>query len=162
MSLRFSKLLYPTDFSECALGALTYVRGLAETFGAELHCVHVVDTSAQYWSTTGPESLPVGAIPDEALELAAKRLADFVRQHLAGSPTPPHTEVLAGQPSAEIVDYAEAHGIDLIVMATHGRGPLSHVLMGSTTEGVMRKAHCPVLTVRHAGGRDCAAGGDDA
>ena len=56
---------------------------------------------------------------------------------------------LVGSPFLEIVTYAKSHDIDLIVMGTHGRGPIAHMLMGSVAEKVVRKAPCPVLTVRH-------------
>jgi nucleotide-binding universal stress UspA family protein len=56
-----------------------------------------------------------------------------------------------GNPYAEIVQYAEESGIDLIVVGTHGRGAFAHLLLGSVAEKVVRKAHCPVLTVRPAG-----------
>ena len=59
-------------------------------------------------------------------------------------------DAIIGTPARSIVEYAEGHGIDLIVMGTHGRSGMSHVLMGSITEQVIRTAPCPVLTVRKA------------
>jgi nucleotide-binding universal stress UspA family protein len=60
------------------------------------------------------------------------------------------TALLAGNPFLEIIRYAKAHEIDLIVMGTHGRGPIAHMLLGSVAEKVVRKSPCPVLTVREA------------
>jgi len=148
MSAALTSILYPTDYSELSLHAVAHARLFAERFNAQLHCVHVVDDAAQYWSTVGPESVPVGPVPDEVIALARSRMTEFVAQHLAGLPVKVTTEVRAGRPFAEIVSYAEKHGIDLIVMATHGRGAISQALMGSTAEKVVRKASCAVLTVR--------------
>jgi glycine betaine transporter len=58
------------------------------------------------------------------------------------------TAIAHGYPSQEIVKYAREHKVDLIVMGTHGRGPIGHLLLGSVAENVVRRAHCPVLTVR--------------
>jgi nucleotide-binding universal stress UspA family protein len=60
------------------------------------------------------------------------------------------TALLAGNPFLEIIRYAKAHNVDLIVMGTHGRGPIAHMLLGSVAEKVVRKSPCPVLTVREA------------
>lgn len=73
-----------------------------------------------------------------------------------GAPSVTH-EVLTGPAASEIVEFARAHGMDLIVMGTHGRRGLSHLLMGSVAERVLRTAHCPVLTVKVP-----AQAGDDA
>ena len=148
MLVTISRILCPTDYSELSLHALPHARIFAERFNAELHCVHVVDDTAQYWSTVGPESVPVGPIPDEVIALARTRMTEFAARHLGGLPVKVTTEVLSGRPFAEIVGYAQQHGIDLIVMATHGRGAISQALMGSTAEKVVRKSSCAVLTVR--------------
>jgi nucleotide-binding universal stress UspA family protein len=72
----------------------------------------------------------------------------FEQEHLTGLKRPPVTQVTMGRPFAEIVGYARTQNVDLIVMGTHGRGAIAHVLLGSTTEKVVRKAGCAVLTVR--------------
>ncbi len=148
MPTRLSKLLLPTDFSEVSRPAIEYACFLAAAFEGELHCLHVVDDAYQYWSAIGPESLPLGPPPDEMLALARQRMSRFREEYLGGSKRPPVTHVAYGRPFAEIVAYAEQQGIDLIVMGTHGRGPIAHALLGSTTEKVIRKAPCAVLTVR--------------
>lgn len=148
MSVAITRILCPTDYSVLSLHAIPHARLFAEQFNAELHCVYVVDEAAQYWSTMGPESVPVGPIPDEVITLARSRMTEFAEQHFAGLPVKVTTEVLAGRPFAEIVGYVEQHGIDLIVMATHGRGAISQALMGSTAEKVVRKASCAVLILR--------------
>jgi len=149
MGIRISKILYPTDFSEVTLHALKYARELAGTFDAQLYCVHVVDEAYQYWTAMGPESVPVGVAAEDLLSLAEGHMQRFADEHLVGLKYAPVTKVLVGAPFREIIAYARENTVDLIVLATHGRGGLSWVLMGSTAEKVVRKAPCPVLTVRH-------------
>jgi nucleotide-binding universal stress UspA family protein len=72
----------------------------------------------------------------------------FCAEYLAGLKKVSVSYVAYGRPFAEIIAYAREHAIDLIVMATHGRGAIAHVLLGSTTEKVVRKSSCPVLTIR--------------
>jgi nucleotide-binding universal stress UspA family protein len=148
MSIKFDNILYPTDFSELSREALEYACQLASTFGAQFHCVHVVDEAYQYWSAMGPESVPVGPPPEDMIELGRVRMEKFRAEYLAGLKPEPITHVSVGRPFAEIIGYAREHAVDLIVMATHGRGAIAHVLLGSTTEKVVRKATCAVLTIR--------------
>ncbi|MCP4250365.1 MAG: universal stress protein [bacterium] len=149
MSIKISKVLYPTDFSDVSLHALKYARDLTETFDAQLHCVHVVDEAFQYWTAMGPESVPVGVAAEDLTALAEGHMQQFADEHLVGMKYAPLTKVLVGRPFREVIAYARENTIDLIVLATHGRGGLSWVLMGSTAEKIVRKAPCPVLTVRH-------------
>jgi len=148
MSVTFTKILFPTDFSDLANSALAYALEMAETYDAELHCIHVVDDAYQYWSAMGPESIPVGPPPEDLLDLGRRRMETFAAEHLKDAKKPPILHVAMGRPFAEIIGYGRDQGIDLIVMGTHGRGAIAHVLLGSTTEKVVRKAVCPVLTVR--------------
>ena len=148
MSITFSKILHPTDFSELSLHALGYARALAESFDAHLHCLHVIDEAYQYWSAVGPEMAPVTPPVEDLTSLADGQMQRFSDDHLIGLKYPAVTKVVFGKPFAEIVRYARETSIDLIVLATHGRGGLTHVLLGSTAEKVVRKAPCPVLTIR--------------
>ena len=148
MSIAFTRILFPTDFSDLAPDALRYARELAETFGAQLYVLHVVDEAYQHWGALGPESLPVSPPLEDMLALGRSRMDKFCADHLADVKPPPITHVAMGKPFAEIIAYARENGVELIVMATHGRGAISHVLLGSTTEKVVRKANCAVLTIR--------------
>jgi nucleotide-binding universal stress UspA family protein len=148
VSTRFTNILLPTDFSDASRPALAYARDLADAFDAQVHCLHVVDDAYQYWSAIGPESLPVGPPPEELLQLGRTRMDKFCAEHLAGMKKPAVSHVAYGRPFAEIIAYAREHAVDLIVLATHGRGAIAHVLLGSTTEKVVRKSPCAVLTVR--------------
>lgn len=150
MSLQINKLLFPTDYSDLSRAALAHAVALANVFEAEFHCVHVVDDAYQYWSALGPESIPMGPPPQELVELSKTRMNAFVTDHLGALGAKPVTHVVLGRPFAEIIACAREHAIDMIVMGTHGRGAIAHMLLGSTTEKVVRKAPCPVLTVRGA------------
>ena len=148
MSLRIAKILFPTDFSDLAQGALPFAKEMTGSFHAQLHCLHVVDEAYQYWSAMGPESIPVGPPIDDMIDLATSRMAKFRKEHLDDLDRPPTTHVATGRPFSEIIAYVRAQEIDLIVMATHGRGAFASMLLGSTTEKVVRKAPCAVLTIR--------------
>lgn len=148
MAIRIRKVLYPTDFSELSLRALTYAREFAEAFDAHLHCVHVIDEAYQYWTAMGPEVATVSPAVEDLTSMAEGQMQHFADEHLIGLKYAPVTVVRSGKPFAEICAYARETSADLIVLATHGRGGLSHVLVGSTAEKVVRKAPCPVLTVR--------------
>jgi nucleotide-binding universal stress UspA family protein len=146
--IALQKILVPTDFSDASSCALRYGRALAEAFGGSLHVLHVVDSLiAHAWSGEAYVTALPGLL--EEVERAAI-------ERLNGLLTPDERErlraqfvVLTGSPFIEIIRYGRAQAIDLIVMGTHGRGPVEHMLLGSVAEKVVRKATCPVLTVRH-------------
>jgi len=144
----FQRILFPTDFSELAHCALGHATEMARAFNAEFHCLHVVDDAYQYWSALGPESIPIGPPPEELLDLGRTRMQKFAAEHLGGLSRTMITHVAMGRPFAEIITYARDRKVDLIVMGTHGRGAIAHMLLGSTTEKVVRKAPCAVMTVR--------------
>jgi nucleotide-binding universal stress UspA family protein len=148
MSLQIRKILHPTDFSELSLLALRYARGFAEQFRAQLFCLHVVDEAQQYWSALGPEATPIAPPIDDVLANAQNQMQGFADEHLIGLTFAPVTKVVLGRPDHEICAYAREITCDLLIMATHGHSGVMHALMGSTAEKVVRKAPCPVLTVR--------------
>jgi nucleotide-binding universal stress UspA family protein len=146
--IAFRRILVPTDFSETSDVALQYGRALADTFGGRLHLLHVLpDPVAQPW---GPEAYGI-SLPD-----ILSNMQRSARERLEGLVQPDERdrlgvqiEIRVGSPFVEIIRYAKEQEIDVIVMGTHGRGPVAHMLMGSVAEKVVRKAPCPVLTVRH-------------
>jgi len=146
--IHIKRILHPTDFSELSLVALRYAVSFAETFESDLYIIHVVDEAYQYWTMMGPETTPVGPPPDELLKLSESELAKFTANHLAEFKRPITREVALGRPYHEIIRYAGENKIDLVVLGTHGRGGLRHALLGSVAERVVRKAPCPVLTIR--------------
>src|ERR1700676_4893632 len=147
--IAINRVLVPTDFSEPSDVAVQYGKAFAETFHATLHLVHVLDENTLIYPWTSPEgsTLTLGAARAELEHLVQDRLShvltDAEREKFSAQ-----VVTLIGSPFLEIVTYAKTQNIDLIVMGTHGRGPIAHMLMGSVAEKVVRKAPCPVLTVR--------------
>ena len=144
-----TRILVPTDFSETADAALDCATTLAERFGASLRLVHVFDDpyAAAIYTPEVYAPMPPD-IRERILTDVRRRLAE----QLTGiAPVEATSEVLEAAPAEAIVDDARAHGADLIVMGTHGRRGLSHMLLGSVAERVLRTAPCPVLVVRGGG-----------
>jgi universal stress protein A len=145
--LTIRRILFPTDFSGPAEYAWSYALTFAQEFGAEVHLVHVIAPPPRlteaYAVNFDPEGMvksltaEANASMDQMVEAAKSRGLIF------------HRAVRVGVDSREIIDYATKNEIDLIVMATHGRTGLAHVLLGSVAEKVVRKAPCPVLTIKH-------------
>lgn len=151
--ISLKRILFATDFSECAGPARTMACELARRFEAELHLLHVVQDLAVQVPEFGMGLSFPGFVDHTGPQRQQRR--DEVFQKLedeAGqNPQDGYTVVTAvrfGAPFVEIIRYARESNIDLIVLGSHGRTGLAHVLMGSVAERVVRKAHCPVLTVR--------------
>ena len=141
------RILFPTDFSESADHAWMFALQFAQDFGADVHVLHVVAPPPRlteaYSMNFDPEKF--AAVVTAETETFLDRLVEGAKdRHLTF-----HREVRIGVDFHEIIDYARKHEIDLIVMATHGRTGLAHALVGSVAEKVVRKASCPVLTVKH-------------
>ena len=145
--IELKTILAPTDFSETSLMALNHAKALAERFGASLHLLHILpDPHAQAWSIEAA-GVPVDQMQERWGQEAKRRLDESLTEEERRS-FRAVTETRVGHPFVEIIRYAKAHGVDLIVLATHGRGAVEHMLLGSVAEKVVRKAPCPVLTVR--------------
>lgn len=146
--ITLNTVLVPTDFSETSAIALRYGRALADRFGAALHLIHVVqEPFAQPWAVEA-YGLSLATLQEQWQREATTRLDEALPPAERAAARAQATVIL-GHPVLEILRYAEEHTADLIVMGTHGRGPLGHMIMGSTAERIVRKAPCPVLTVRH-------------
>lgn len=126
VSISIRHVLFPTDFSPASESAGRTAAEFARHFGATLHIVHVVPP------VTDPTSAP-------------RKMLDVVAR--LGGDLPVVSEILSGQPARRIAAYAKQAGIDLIVMGTHGRTGVSHLLLGSVAEAVVRRSACRVLTV---------------
>ena len=147
--ITLKNILVATDFGEASDAALTYGRALAGNFGATLHLLHVAQNV--HATPIGAESY-LGVFPNlqrEVDDIARKQLDE----RLVDNDQPPlrtRAVVLDSNTTAKtIVEYAKNAKVDLIVMGTHGRGGVAHLLMGSVAERVVRTAPCPVLTIRH-------------
>ena len=130
-------ILHPTDFSELARRALPYVLEFARKYDSRIDLLHVLE-------------LPFGAISmaEEAIANSERQVEGLIpREDRANIEIVPF--VVRGKPSTEICRIARERETDLIVLATHGHSGLEHAVLGSTAERVVRKAPCPVLTIRH-------------
>ena len=140
------RILVPTDFSESARQALEWGVALALEFKSEVLLLHVVENlTVGYASDLFP--VPMAEVYEEISGYARTELSKLAEEIRAKGIEV--TERLAqGTPSAEIIRIAKEEPVDLIVVGSHGKGLLDHALFGSTTERVVRKASCPVLTCR--------------
>ena len=149
MTIRLQKILLPTDFSNYSAAATKYACELAAKFDAELHILHTLESHLSLTPNFGM-GLDLPKYVTESKAAAEKSLASVLDPKWEVGRTVVKA-VVEGSPKAEIIAYARKHNIDLIVLATHGRTGLAHVLMGSVAESVVRTAPCPVLTVRPEG-----------
>lgn len=139
------KILFPTDFSNASTVALGHAVMLADSFAAELTLLHVAIDESHLRQAHFPELEKAG---DELQELAEDQLAAITG---TSRPRPLAVKRVVRQshvPDHEIANYSRAEDFDLIVMGTHGRTGMAHLLMGSIAENLVRLAPCPVLTVR--------------
>lgn len=148
--IAIKKVLFPTDLSDAAAEAQLYACALADQFGAELHVLSVL----QDMNLVSPDPNMPWAIPPTALEEIRTSLEAALQAVPDAAWTPGrtvHRSIRTGVPFLEIVRYAQEHDVDVIVVGTHGRTGLTHMLLGSTAEKVVRKSPCPVLTVHPKG-----------
>ena len=149
MAIDIKRILLPTDFSSYSATATKYACELVTKFDAELHLLHTLEVHLA--SMPGfAMGLALPQYIQESRAAAEKALAGVLDpQWSAGRKVV--RAVVEGSPREEIVRYARTQEIDLIVLATHGRSGLAHVILGSVAESVVRTAPCPVLTVRPEG-----------
>jgi nucleotide-binding universal stress UspA family protein len=149
MSTKINKILCPTDFSANSERALDFALTIAKMSGAGLLLLHVVEplsypASSEYFDPVIDEvelAMQMGAAYQKQLEdqvMALKVNYERIRG-----------KVVSGNTFLEIINAVREESIDLIIMGTHGRTGLAHVLIGSVAEKVVREAPCPVLTVKH-------------
>ena len=146
----FARLLVPLDGSALAEAALPYALALAQHFAAELHLVRVAETARLFMLTgAGPGPMPGDVTQQMVAELegeAAASLAPIAaRARAVGLTT--ETAVLDGLPVEALLAYVTAHAVDLVVLATHGRGGFNRLVLGSVAERLLRLAPTPILMV---------------
>jgi nucleotide-binding universal stress UspA family protein len=144
--LNFNVVVVTTDLSDYSLRALPYAVGLAERFDARLKilCINepAVPISDMTWAGVDVHAT------DEALLKEARHTLDRILREQVPKGVEAEATVVTGNAVDGIIRFAREQNADLLVMCTHGRTGLSHVLMGSTAEAVVRQAPCPVLTLR--------------
>jgi nucleotide-binding universal stress UspA family protein len=142
-SASLDRILVPVDFSDCSLDALEYAVAVAQWAQASVMLLHVMEPASYGLDFTVPHK----AARDHEREVLTERLAGLVAA-LDAAHVKSESLVRGGLPRDSILEAARTWSADLIVMGTHGRRGLSHALYGSVVESVLRKSHCPILTVR--------------
>jgi nucleotide-binding universal stress UspA family protein len=140
------KILVPIDFSDYSKNALKYAAEFAEHFKAKMYLIYVIEPVIY------PADFSMGqvAIPSTDIDLpkrAEEELQNLVKTSIASS-VEVETLIKTGKPFVEINETAKENDVDIIIIATHGHTGVEHILFGSTAEKVVRKAPCPVLTLR--------------
>ena len=149
MTRNVTRILVPTDFSEPSDAALEYAGTLAGRLGASIHLLHVFEDPYLSGGAFAAEMYaPIPADLRETLLIEAKEQLQRRLAKLVGEQWHATADVYTGPTAIAIADFAKEKNIDLIIMGTHGRGAMAHLLLGSVAERVVRTAPCPVLTVR--------------
>jgi nucleotide-binding universal stress UspA family protein len=153
--IQLQRVLTPIDFSDCSKRAQEYACALVDQFQAELYLLHVLHDLAPLMLDGGTMyALPTDYF-EEQKQSAEKALARLPSAEWSQGKAVIR-ELRIGNPFVEIVRYAQEQEIDIIVIGTHGRSAISHLLLGSVAEKVVRSAPCPVLSV-HPGGHQFVA-----
>ena len=152
---RIKKILYATDLSENSAYAFRYAVNSAQQHGAKIHILHVLEEiktnilAAYYELEKLQEIREKGK--EEVKDRIQKRLETFCQKELMKDPEcrdlVASTEVVEGDPAAEILRKADELGVDLVVMGTHGKGLLEHAFLGSVAEKILHRIKIPVLTI---------------
>jgi len=148
--IAINTILLPTDGSECSAKAMAYALSFARQYGGRVVALHVMD---QRWEEqTRAVFAEVGQDLAQKIrngyEEEARRILREVTDAASKVGVPVESKVLTGIPFEDIVRVAQQLPADIIIMGTHGRAGMSHLLLGSVAEKVVRRAPCPVLTVR--------------
>src|SRR5215510_8500395 len=145
ITMEIRQILAPTDFSEYSKQAVVHAYEFAQTFGAKLLLLHVIELPVYPVEVFLP-STEGTTLFDDLERQAHLDLARLLPAAQDGT-VEVRCQAVAGTPYYKIIEVAGAEKVDLIVMATHGRTGLSHLVMGSVAECVVRMAPCPVLTI---------------
>jgi nucleotide-binding universal stress UspA family protein len=145
--IQLRKILLPTDFSAPSRNAARYAASFAEEYRARIYLLHVMEgpTPPMASEEVGPGD---GGLREEIERGVTEEMKGALPENSGKGLEVIHL-TRHGRPHEEIIGVAREMDVDLIVMGTHGRSGLSHILLGSTAERVVRNAPCPVLTVRH-------------
>lgn len=141
------RILVPVDFHVPSRAALGFANDLATKVNASVDVLHVIDLPGTTTAYTAEIYVPV---PTEYRQGVKRQVGERLEEWLATTSAPAGVtqHIVEGHPAEQITHFASNNKIDLIVMGTHGRTGVSHLVSGSVTEAVVRTAHCPVVTVR--------------
>lgn len=146
MELNYKKVMVPIDFSDYSRNALLYSVDFARHFNAELVLIYVVEPIIY------PPDFSMGqvALPtiDQEMDTRAREELEQLTEEIIPKEIKTTIIVRAGKPFIEIIETAQDEDVDLVIISTHGRTGMEHILFGSTAEKVVRKSPCPVLTLR--------------
>ena len=146
MELSIKKVLVPIDFSDYSKSALKYAVNFAKSFGADITLIYVVEPII-YPPDFSMGQIAIPAVNTEWDQVAQEELTKLAKNEIS-SDVKVKTIIKTGKPFVEIIETASDENIDLIIISTHGHSGVEHILFGSTAEKVVRKAPCPVLTLR--------------
>ncbi len=142
------KILFPVDLTENSSKVLPYVRLFSEKYNSMIYLLHVSE-DLRLWYRVDVPDLPrdsLNLFQKEALEVAEKAMNNVCEEQLQGCPNF-QRRIISGDPVTEILKFIDAEEIDLVIMGTHGRKGLEHVLFGSVAENVVKKSPVPVMTI---------------
>ncbi|MBU1274876.1 MAG: universal stress protein [Proteobacteria bacterium] len=142
---QIKNILYPVDFTEHHAKVLPLLKELVEKLGATLHTLHVVEDLGHYASFFVPHP-SLDQMESDLKSGAQRKMDEFVNRHFADM-AGVTAAVVNGDPSSEVIKYAQEKDIDLIVTATHGRKGLEHAIFGSVAENIVRNSPVPVMTI---------------
>ena len=145
----FERILVPVDFSEHSKKALAYAKEIADSYGARIQLLHLIeDTIHPAYSLSGKSSI-FDLVP--SIETDCTRKIEKLIKETGISKENTEIIVKGGQAANDIINFTKDNLSDLVVIATHGLTGIEHLLLGSVTEKVVRMAHCPVFTVKSFG-----------
>lgn len=143
--LKINKILFPVDFSEVSPKIVPWVKKMAEQFNTEIHLIYIV-RRMDYLGGVYVEAVTIKNFEKEILEGVEKSIDEFADKYFFGYPKL-KTRIVVGDAPEEIVKYARAEGVSLIIMGTHGRKGLDRMFFGSVAEKVIKTASVPVLSI---------------
>jgi nucleotide-binding universal stress UspA family protein len=146
MNLSIKKVLVPIDFSDYSKSSLKYAVNFAKSFGAEITLVYVIEPII-YPPDFSMGQIAIPSVSPEWDERAKDELDKLAKNEISPD-VKVKVVIKTGKPFVEIIETASEENVDLIIIATHGHSGVEHILFGSTAEKVVRKAPCPVLTLR--------------